>query len=319
MQIRGQTSCGASRTPLTIISDTLLVTATLNCLGAIIQRRPAVANKIVSSILSFDPLKSAQSPMPPKSKVIIRSLERTARALFINIMKRYVSTLPGNTRPFRRLVSGRSHSLHRHPDNPMNGRIQQYLERMHRRRLEVLEEPNRKRAAPSEPTDGFDQPKRQRLGAGLSHADIFVPPLPQGPVSVKDLFTLGTNNAAVSFDVSAIPVDIVSKIIVPLLQSIDQIRLDHAINVGCFDILSRSLLFGFWCKRNLHVPVGRIYPYFVRSWACSLCKLTLVGCTTPISGASEASSARFGSRGSDNRPPHHGGGRRRIRTGLRAR
>jgi symplekin len=73
---------------LTRNSDALLVTATLNALGVLIQRRPAVANKILSSVLNFNPLKLANSPMTPKNKVIMKSIERTTRALLVNVMKR---------------------------------------------------------------------------------------------------------------------------------------------------------------------------------------------------------------------------------------
>lgn len=76
-------------TCLTEPSDGLLVTGTLNSLGMLLQRRPVAANKIVNSIFKFNPLKLANSPMTPKNKVIIKSIERTTRALLMNIMKRY--------------------------------------------------------------------------------------------------------------------------------------------------------------------------------------------------------------------------------------
>lgn len=74
---------------LTGHSDGLLVTATLNALGMLIHRRPVAANKILNSVLNFNPLKLANSPMTSKNKVVIRSIERTTRALLMNIMKRY--------------------------------------------------------------------------------------------------------------------------------------------------------------------------------------------------------------------------------------
>jgi len=77
-------------TCLTERSDGLLVTGTLNSLGLLLHRRPIAANKIVNSIFNFNPLKLANSPMTPKNKVIIKSIERTTRALLMNIMKRYV-------------------------------------------------------------------------------------------------------------------------------------------------------------------------------------------------------------------------------------
>lgn len=79
----------AAETHLTGTSDGLLVTATLNSLGMLIHRRPNAANKILNSVFNFNPLKLANSPMTPKNKVIIKSIERTTRALLVNIMKRY--------------------------------------------------------------------------------------------------------------------------------------------------------------------------------------------------------------------------------------
>lgn len=59
----------------------------------LLQRRPVATNKILGSIFNFNPLKLANSPMTPKNKVVIRSIERTTRALLVNIMKRYVAIL----------------------------------------------------------------------------------------------------------------------------------------------------------------------------------------------------------------------------------
>jgi symplekin len=74
---------------LTWNSDGLLVAATLNTLGVLMHRRPIVANKILTSIFNFNPLKLANSPLTPKNKVIMKSIERTTRSLLMNIMKRY--------------------------------------------------------------------------------------------------------------------------------------------------------------------------------------------------------------------------------------
>jgi len=73
---------------LTGRSDGLVITATLNSLGMLIHRRPIAANKILSSLFKFNPLKLANAPMTPKNKVLIKSIERTTRALMMNIMKR---------------------------------------------------------------------------------------------------------------------------------------------------------------------------------------------------------------------------------------
>lgn len=71
-------------------SDAVLVNATLNCLGILIRTRQSIATKILSAILNFNPLKQANSPMTPKLKVMIKSMERTTKALLMNINKRYI-------------------------------------------------------------------------------------------------------------------------------------------------------------------------------------------------------------------------------------
>lgn len=73
---------------LTVCSDALLITATLNSLGSLIRTRASVANKIVSTVLNFNPLKLANSPMTSKTKVMIKSMERTVRALLVNVVKK---------------------------------------------------------------------------------------------------------------------------------------------------------------------------------------------------------------------------------------
>src|SRR5687767_13165969 len=102
-------------------------------------------------------------------------------------------------------------NISRNPENSFNGRIQQYVERMARMRVEVLDDTNRKRPAPSEPADSFDASKRPRLEA---HDQVLGAP-PPGPVSFADLYTLTQDAGARSFDVQMIPIDTVVKVIVP--------------------------------------------------------------------------------------------------------
>ncbi|KAF2277461.1 uncharacterized protein EI97DRAFT_292454 [Westerdykella ornata] len=188
-------------------SDALLVTATLNTLGALIQRRPVIANKILNSVLNFNPLKLANSPMTPKNKVLIRSLERTTRALLVNVLKR-------------------------NPESSVNVRIQQYLERMHRMRVDAFDEASRKRPAPVEPTDGLDTAKRQRLGATLPPTkEPTYPPLPPGPVSYRQLYTLDPTASTANFDVQIFQDrDQLVRILVSVLHSIDETKLNNAVN-----------------------------------------------------------------------------------------
>lgn len=214
------------RIALTWDSDALLVTAVLNSLGMLIQRRPIVANKILSSVLNFNPLKLANSPMTPKNRVIMKSIERTTRALLINVLKRYDPQ-------FHSVLPSTKYYVFRNPENPINGRIQQYLERIHRMRLDVFDESNRKRPAPAEPTDGLDSAKRQRLGATVpNNATASVPALPPGPVSYRQLFTLDPNGDTAGLDVQIFrDPEQLQRILVPVLQSIDETKLANAINV----------------------------------------------------------------------------------------
>jgi symplekin len=125
--------------------------------------------------------------------------------------------------------------LSRNPENPVNGRIQQYLERIHRTRLDIFDESNRKRPAPVEPTDGLDQAKRQRIAAEApvrAQSAHTIPPLPAGDVSWRQLYTLNPEGSTVNFDVQAFkdPEQLL-RIVVPVLQSVDAQKLEHAISV----------------------------------------------------------------------------------------
>lgn len=78
---------------LTQASDALLVNATLNCLTPLIRTRQSIANKIVNTVLEFFPAKHVRPPFTPTIRVSVKSMERTARALIINILKKYAIVL----------------------------------------------------------------------------------------------------------------------------------------------------------------------------------------------------------------------------------
>lgn len=131
--------------------------------------------------------------------------------------------------------------MDRNPENPINGRIQQFLERMHRTRVEFFEASSRKRPAPSEPTDGLDDAKRQRLvAAETSPRPPPVQELPPGPVSWRQLYTLNSEGNTLNFDVQAFkdPEQLL-RIVVPVLQSVDGAKLEQAINVRAHRIPSK--------------------------------------------------------------------------------
>lgn len=125
----------------------------------------------------------------------------------------------------------------------MAGRIQGCIDRLRYTLPEVFDESKRKRPAPSEPTDGLSEAKRQRLDAQVPPVEQLPvqppppppppPPLPAGPVSYAQLFTLTHEQGLKSFDVNVIPFSIIQSIVVPLLSSIDKGKMDHALNVSC--------------------------------------------------------------------------------------
>ncbi|KAF2836325.1 hypothetical protein M501DRAFT_267523 [Patellaria atrata CBS 101060] len=210
------------------VSDALMVTATMNILGSLIRYRPTIANKIISVVLNFNPFRLAQfQPFTPKTKVMIRSMERTMRSLLVHLIKK-------------------------NPHHPLGPRIQQAVERLQHTRLEMLEEANRKRPAPTEPTDGLDHAKRQRLGAEVTPAPnthSSIPPQPsqppqppQGRTTIAQLFTLTQDKGSASFDVRAIPIDVVNNLLIPILSSIDKNKMNNAINAvrGRYLSLSRA-------------------------------------------------------------------------------
>ncbi len=117
----------------------------------------------------------------------------------------------------------------RNENEPFAARIKQYLDRLAQVRLETLDEGSRKRTLPTEPTDGLNHAKRVRLEAELPTRPK-PPPLPPGPVSVAQLFTLTTDAGLSSFDVTQLPIDLVVRITLPVLQQINQNSLDEAIS-----------------------------------------------------------------------------------------
>ena len=119
--------------------------------------------------------------------------------------------------------------FNRSENGPFAARIKQYVDRLYQSRLDILDEGSRKRGAPVEPNDGLDNAKRARLGAELS-ARPKVPPLPPGPTSIAQLYTLTSEEGLTSFDVKQLPIDLVVRIALPVLQRINQGLLDEAIN-----------------------------------------------------------------------------------------
>lgn len=187
-------------TKLTAIRDPIVIDATLNCLAVLIRTRPPISTKIVSAILNFNPTKQVNSPMTPPHIVIVRSMERTTRALL-----RWV--------------------LRTCPNHPLEQKIQAYLMRLQQSRA-VLFTDSTAQKRPAEPTDGLDDAKRQKLTGGPRK----FPPMPPPPNSFAHLFTLTDDPSLQQFDVTLLPADIVSTVTAVFLQHVDSNSLDEAIN-----------------------------------------------------------------------------------------
>jgi symplekin len=176
----------------------------MNCMAVLIRTRPAVANKIISAILNFNPLKQANSPMTPRLRVIVKSMERTTRALLKNINKN-------------------------NPNGPLAGKIDAYLIRLNQSRSAIFaDSQSLKRPAPSEPTDGLDDAKRMRMTTGTPRKYSHMPPPPN---TFAQLFTLTDDMGLTSFDVKALPVDMINTITSLTLKHVDQNALEEAIGI----------------------------------------------------------------------------------------
>lgn len=186
------------------ICDALIVNATLNCLAPLIRTRQSIANKIINTILDFYPTKHVRPPFTPTVRVNVKSMERTAKALLVNITKR-------------------------NPNHPYAGKMQMYIERLMQSKLEAVDDASKKRGFPTEPTDGLDSAKRARLDAATPPM-LKIPPLPSGPISYAQLFTLTQDIGLSSFDVKQLPPDLLVKITVPLLSQVNPSMLTQAVD-----------------------------------------------------------------------------------------
>ncbi|WYZ42792.1 hypothetical protein EsH8_VI_000491 [Colletotrichum jinshuiense] len=185
-------------------SDVLLVDATLNCLSILVRSRPGTANRILNAVLNFNPMKLANSPMTPRTRVMVKSMEKTTRMLLIHLSKR-------------------------DPHNPMGPRIQQHVERMMRMRHEIFDESGRKRALEAQQHADVD-PKRQRVVPQVATTpQIQITPLPPGPHSLGDVFTLTGSEGLKAFDVATLPAALAAKISITTLIRTDAQLLTKAI------------------------------------------------------------------------------------------
>lgn len=123
-------------------------------------------------------------------------------------------------------------TCHSDPHNPFIPRIQQYLEKLNRSRTEIFDDASRKRALDPHQYNGIEA-KRQRLAAAASVPQLQITPLPPGPHSVAEVFTLTTSAGLKNFDVSVVPAGIAAMISVSTLARVDAHLLHKAVDVSC--------------------------------------------------------------------------------------
>ena len=96
--------------------------------------------------------------------------------------------------------------------------------------MDVFDEGSRKRGLPSEPTDGLDDYISDDVSELQLPERSDPEPLPPGPASLAQLFTLTKDPALATFDVTSLTLDIMVRIIPPVLVRIDQQALDQALS-----------------------------------------------------------------------------------------
>jgi symplekin len=199
----------------------LTIDATLNTLSILIRGRPSTSNRILNALLNFNPLKLASSSMSMKTRFIVKSIEKTTRVLLAHIARRYLAH-------FKTCCHSKLTIYRSDPRNPLNGKIQGYLERLMQLRAEVFDSASRKRAL-AERGDDLDA-KRQRMAA--TQPEFQIPPLKSGPHSLADVFTLTRNEGLRTFDVSLIPAALAAKVSINTIARINPNLLSRAINVS---------------------------------------------------------------------------------------
>ncbi|KAK5628470.1 hypothetical protein RRF57_004185 [Xylaria bambusicola] len=207
-------------------SDPLLVDATLNTLSILVRQRPKTSHRIISTLFNFNPLKLATAtPLTPKMKVLVKSMEKTTRMLLTHLYRRDVH-------------------------NPLAGRMQQYVERLARSRAEIFDENGRKRAMVDQVSVG--EAKRQRT-ATLSNRNHT---LKAGENTLAQVFTFTNNDGLKNFNVSdAIPAPLAAKISVRTIAQLDTEILQRAID----GVRARFAAFQEVCQQPLNpetAPLG---------------------------------------------------------------
>lgn len=179
--------------------DPLLIDATMNSLAVLIKTRPAIQAKVLQTVLNYNPLRAANGPMTSRQVVVIKSLQRTTRALLRFTM---------------RIM----------PQNPMAEKIDLYLRRLQSNTTAVFTQAANLKRRASE----LEQPDASKR-LKLENEEKPFPPMPRPPVSYTQLFSLTDNPEFQQFDVRILPEQTVVLIANALMQHIDSKSLDLAI------------------------------------------------------------------------------------------
>ena len=209
-------------------NDAIIVDATLNTLSILVRTRPSTVSRIINAILNFDPLRlAATGNLTPRTRVIVKSMEKTTRMLLIHLTKR-------------------------DPHSSYNQRMQQQIERLMRSKAELLDDAGRKRHQAEQQAGDA---KRQRLASGSAQPQgqpqpqpqqqqqqqqqqmslpqrpliVDIPPLGPPPYSLADVFALTTSPQLRLFNASHVPLELVAKISVSTLARLDPQFLQRAI------------------------------------------------------------------------------------------
>ncbi|KAH8158946.1 hypothetical protein CIB48_g9302 [Xylaria polymorpha] len=116
-----------------------------------------------------------------------------------------------------------------HPDNPLAGRMQQYVERLVRSRAEIFDEGGRKRAMVDQAS--AVEVKRQRTATLSTQPQIEITPLKPGANTLAEVFTFTNNDGLKRFSVSdTIPAPLAAKISVRTIAQLNAEILQRAID-----------------------------------------------------------------------------------------
>lgn len=142
------------------------------------------------------------------------------------------------------LVFPDTNAVSRDPNNPMNPRLHQQIERLMRMKTEAFDETAKKRILDSHQAEVSDA-KRLRTSAGAvaePRQDEEAPPLGPGPHTLGSIFTLTPSEGLKSFDVGVVPLPLAARINVSTLVNVDSQAFDKAIQVGHLVLLGILLV-----------------------------------------------------------------------------